>query len=244
MQRTDSEATDESPFGSGLTTPVDEDLQPFAGLHERLIAEFDLDLQETPRPDRYQKFDTVDTPSKTRSLSKVVTKAKKFARGLVQSSKVSALLTVVLADSVLTDGQTNVFEDQRVLPTLILPTESVEINIEEQPSPTIIAQETFSDDNSEDKLGSARTDLVLANDLSSALVVSKEMPADILDIKDDTETVLSEQHLDDGNTSISLDSTQNIPLGSNHEVSILVIKSIRILFHLRLFSASKPYPSP
>ncbi|KAK0219409.1 hypothetical protein EDD85DRAFT_961145 [Armillaria nabsnona] len=196
MQRTDSEATDESPFGSGLTTPVDEDLQPFAGLHERLIAEFDLDLQETPRPDRYQKFDTVDTPSKTRSLSKVVTKAKKFARGLVQSSK------------------TNVFEDQRVLPTLILPTESVEINIEEQPSPTIIAQETFSDD----KLASARTDLVLASDVSSTLTVLKEMPVDILDIKDDIGTVPSDQHLEDGITSISPDSTQSIPSGSDREV--------------------------
>ncbi|PBK68227.1 hypothetical protein ARMSODRAFT_1085529 [Armillaria solidipes] len=213
MQRTDSEATDESPFGSGLTTPVDEDLQPFAGLHERLIAEFDLDLQETPRPDRYQKFDTVDTPSKTRSLSKVVTKAKKFARGLVQSSK------------------TNVFEDQRVLPTLILPMDSVEINIEEQPSPTIIAQETFSDD----KLGSARTDLVLANDLSSALVVSTEMPADILDIKDDIETVPSDKHLEDGIASISPDSTQSIPSVSDHEVflsqqarsiSMTVVKSL------------------
>ncbi|KAK0472508.1 hypothetical protein IW261DRAFT_1507797 [Armillaria novae-zelandiae] len=196
MQRTDSEATDESPFGSGLTTPVDEDLQPFAGLHERLIAEFDLDLQETPRPDKYQKFDTVDTPSKTRSLSKVVTKAKKFARGLVQSSKA------------------NVFEDQCVLPTLILPTNGVDINIEQQPSPTIIAQETFSDD----KLGSVLSDLVLANDRSPALAVSKEMIEDVLDSKDDIETVSSDPHLEDGlKISISPDSTQNIPSGSDHE---------------------------
>ncbi|KAK0219152.1 hypothetical protein IW262DRAFT_1462780 [Armillaria fumosa] len=208
MQRTDSEATDESPFGSGLTTPVDEDLQPFAGLHERLIAEFDLDLQETPRPDRYQKFDTVDTPSKTRSLSKVVTKAKKFARGLVLSSKA------------------NVFEDQRMLPSLILPTDSVEINIEEQPSPTIIVQETFSDD----KLGSALADLVLANDLSPALAVSKEIPEDVLNSRDDTETVPSDVHLEDGlNISVSPDSTKNIPSGSDHEqansISMTAVKS-------------------
>lgn len=207
MQRTDSEATDESPFGSGLTTPVDEDLQPFAGLHERLVAEFDLDLQETPRPDRYQKFDTVDTPSKTRSLSKVVTKAKKFARGLVQSSRA------------------NVFEDQRMLPILILPTESVEINIEEQPSPTIIAQKTFSD-----KPGSALTDLVLANDLSSALAVSKQISKDILDNKDDIETIPSDARFADGlNISILPASTQNIPSGSDHEqansISTTAVKS-------------------
>ncbi|KAK0451181.1 uncharacterized protein EV420DRAFT_1561310 [Desarmillaria tabescens] len=190
MQRTDSEATDESPFGSGLTTPVDEDIQPFAGLHERLIAEFDLDLQETPRPDRYQKFDTVDTPAKTRSLSKVVTKAKKFVRGLVQGSK------------------TNIFEDQRVVPTLILPMDSVEINTAEEPSSAIIAQETPC---------SAHTDVFLSNAFSSTVASSKEMPADMLDTTDDMETVPSDQHLEDSIALTSPDSTHSIPLRSDHE---------------------------
>ncbi|KAK0200572.1 hypothetical protein DFS33DRAFT_168115 [Desarmillaria ectypa] len=195
MQRTDSEATNESPFGSGLTTPVDEDLQPFATLHERLIAEFDLDLQGTPRPDRYQKFDTVDVPAKTRSLSKVVTKAKKFARGLVQGSK------------------TNVFDDQSVSPTLILPTDRVEINIEEQPLPTIITREMPSNDKS----CSAHTDLVLGNDLSSTAIGSKEMLADIRDIKYDMETAPSDQHLEDGITLTSPDSTQSIASGLDND---------------------------
>ena len=36
MQRVDSDETNESPFGSELTTPVDEDVLFHQGIHERL----------------------------------------------------------------------------------------------------------------------------------------------------------------------------------------------------------------
>lgn len=59
---------------------------------------------------------------KTRLLSKVATKAKRFARGLVHGSK------------------TDAFKIQSALPTLILPTDSMEINIEEQHPLAVVAQ--------------------------------------------------------------------------------------------------------
>ncbi|KAG6877526.1 hypothetical protein C0992_009804 [Termitomyces sp. T32_za158] len=37
MERVDSDRTDESPFGSTLTTPVDEDVILFHGIEQRLI---------------------------------------------------------------------------------------------------------------------------------------------------------------------------------------------------------------
>ncbi|KAK0488392.1 hypothetical protein EDD18DRAFT_1466316 [Armillaria luteobubalina] len=116
------------------------------------------------------------------------------------------------------DVQTNAFEDQRILPTLILPTDSVDIDIEEQLSLTIITQETF-----DDKSGSALSDLLLAIDSSSsALAVSKDMTEDVLGSKDDIETVLFALHFEDSlKISISRDISQNIPSGSDHEMNII-----------------------
>ncbi|KIY63322.1 hypothetical protein CYLTODRAFT_494000 [Cylindrobasidium torrendii FP15055 ss-10] len=80
MQRTDSEVTDESPFGSSLNTPADEEPSPFDNFHQRLFSELDLDagldVQKTPRPDG-------KSSKPPRSMSKVVGRARKFARGLV-----------------------------------------------------------------------------------------------------------------------------------------------------------------
>lgn len=92
MQRTDSEATDESPFGSSLTTPVDEEPPPFENIAERLLSQLDLDLdldlhlERTPRP-QYRDFGGDKDKNRSRSLSKAVGVAKKFARGLVYHQK-------------------------------------------------------------------------------------------------------------------------------------------------------------
>jgi len=37
MERLDSENTDDSPFASSLTTPVDEDVELFSGIEARLF---------------------------------------------------------------------------------------------------------------------------------------------------------------------------------------------------------------
>ncbi|KAF8055206.1 hypothetical protein FPV67DRAFT_1745460 [Lyophyllum atratum] len=42
IERVDSDRTDESPFGSALTTPIDEDVELFPGIQQRLLAK-DLD---------------------------------------------------------------------------------------------------------------------------------------------------------------------------------------------------------
>lgn len=52
MQRIDSEATDDSPFGSVLATPVDEKLSPLEITHTRLFSHMDLQATEQAKRQR------------------------------------------------------------------------------------------------------------------------------------------------------------------------------------------------
>jgi hypothetical protein len=89
IQRSDSTETDESPFGSVLTTPVDEDiLQPFDQFAKH-FADIETSIQEDRRLTNYNEIkDRSLATLKPRTLSKAVMKAKKFAQGLVQLKKV------------------------------------------------------------------------------------------------------------------------------------------------------------
>lgn len=91
-----SGTTDDSPFSSGLNTPVDEVLQPF---NQVLVQgspttpsgdEFEL-VSCTPRPSSYEISEKLvcrppTTPKGPRSLSKGFLKAKNFAQSLGKGS--------------------------------------------------------------------------------------------------------------------------------------------------------------
>jgi hypothetical protein len=89
LERNNSAETDESPFGSGLTTPIDEDvLQPLDQIAS-LLTDPEISIHKTPRPQTYSEFkDGAPTP-KPRSLSKAAIKAKQFTQGLIRPKQVS-----------------------------------------------------------------------------------------------------------------------------------------------------------
>lgn len=82
MERVESSSTNESPFGSNLTTPVDEDIQLFCRSEKRLPGGIDLSngLSESGSviyltPDRGEDgFST----AVTRSLSKAIRESQNF----------------------------------------------------------------------------------------------------------------------------------------------------------------------
>ena len=152
IQRNDSTETDESPFGSGLTTPVDEDiLQPFDQI-ARLFADIDTtSIHGTPRPKTYNEFkDGTPATPKPRTLSKAVMKAKQFAQGLIQSKKVSLSWEFVLQQL-----NKSICQLTNAGP-LVLPTQSISLketfpnlkpespSIEAAPMPLVREQATVS----------------------------------------------------------------------------------------------------
>src|SRR5262245_21037946 len=96
MRRRYTADSDESPLSSSLTTPVDEELQPFDQvlIQGALGNPSDEELQLaslTPRASSYRMsrkslFDTQLTPKTPRSLSKGFVKAKQFAKSIGKGS--------------------------------------------------------------------------------------------------------------------------------------------------------------
>lgn len=116
MDHSNSGSTDESPFGSSLTTPVDEDAaKSFERMGEKLLTDYDMDLHLTPKPPAIETYENQDmiTP-KPLSLFKSVGQARKLAKGLVPRTKVRRTLDCSLfLDS--TVGQTPVKESPAVV---------------------------------------------------------------------------------------------------------------------------------
>ena len=50
MERLDSENTDDSPFASSLTTPVDEDVELFSGIKARLLGKDTIGIGRNTGP--------------------------------------------------------------------------------------------------------------------------------------------------------------------------------------------------
>ncbi|KAJ7595049.1 hypothetical protein C8J56DRAFT_885471 [Mycena floridula] len=106
MYRNDSGVTDESPFGSPLATPVDEEDYSFDRLGENLFAQSVVDHFSTPKslfPRVIEPKESV-TP-KPRPLFKAVTKAKKLAKSLPGAP--TELAQIPLPDSPSTDGSSD-----------------------------------------------------------------------------------------------------------------------------------------
>jgi hypothetical protein len=83
IERVDSGATDESPFGSSLTTPVDEDIQLFHGIEERLMAKGEVEHVGT-----YGSAVIVEEQDGLNALSNTDLKMQEFSKNLLENVKV------------------------------------------------------------------------------------------------------------------------------------------------------------
>lgn len=90
VERIDSGITDESPFGSSLTTPVDEDVQLFPGIEERLLKSR-IDLLGSAELATH-----VGSPNGlseySNSLSEAACKTLEFSQGILSRDKVREFL--------------------------------------------------------------------------------------------------------------------------------------------------------
>ncbi|KAF9038345.1 hypothetical protein BDZ89DRAFT_1157192 [Hymenopellis radicata] len=80
LQRTDSETTDDSPFGSGLTTPVDEHLPPFENIHARLFAQLDLESSGPTSSDKLHNVAPLPQKDLSMSLAYRIETASSFGK--------------------------------------------------------------------------------------------------------------------------------------------------------------------
>lgn len=99
LERVDSGATDDSPFGSSLTTPVDEDIQLFHGIEQRLLAKGEIETLATSGSAIYiGEQDGLDTSLQSRHFSNAAFKSQEFSKGLLENSKVRELVVCERAD--------------------------------------------------------------------------------------------------------------------------------------------------
>lgn len=99
LERVDSGATDDSPFGSSLTTPVDEDIQLFHGIEQRLLVKGEIETLATSWSAIYiGERDRLDASIQSRHFSNAAAKSQEFAKGLLENSKVRDFVVCERAD--------------------------------------------------------------------------------------------------------------------------------------------------
>ncbi|RDB18197.1 hypothetical protein Hypma_000507 [Hypsizygus marmoreus] len=89
IERVDSGGTDESPFGSSLTTPVDEDVELFTGIEQRLLAKEQLGTIDASEIFLGHHDDEISALPK--ALSKAARKGEEFSEELEDGRKLSVL---------------------------------------------------------------------------------------------------------------------------------------------------------